>query len=269
MIFVPKLIIRLAKIIPAPLKSMLKRAGAGKLSQAIWLISGSSPHSFQLSAQLQWVDVLKNNKLALCEYWQRYRYLDEINEICRIGDDTKVLDVGCGISSVLHHLKGQRLGIDPLADEYVKLYKYPDGINIIRGVGENMPFPHEHFDLVLCCDTLDHATNPRKTADEIYRVLKPGGLLILRVWDFWRRKRAVSSILKYTLFKIIKRSKLDFKDVFVPWKNSSGKILIQRYFHCFTKKELENLAREAGFRIKESWKGGKDPRTNIYLIAEK
>ena len=185
MIIVPKLIIRLAKIIPAPLKSMLKRAGAGKLSQAIWLISGSSPHSFQLSAQLQWVEVLKNNKLALCEYWQRYRYLDEINEICRIGDDTKVLDVGCGISSVLHHLKGQRLGIDPLADEYVKLYKYPDGINIIRGVGENMPFPHEHFDLVLCCDTLDHATNPRKTADEIYRVLKDNGyfVLIKRIFD--------------------------------------------------------------------------------------
>lgn len=179
MIFIPKLINRLAKIIPAPLKSVLKRAGAGKLSQAIWLISGSSPHSFQLSAQLQWVEALKNNKLALCEYWQKYRYLDEINEMCRIGDDTKVLDVGCGISSVLHCLKGQRLGIDPLADEYVKLYRYPDGIDIIRGVGENMPFPHEHFDLVLCCDTLDHATDPRKTVDEIYRVLNDDGYFVL------------------------------------------------------------------------------------------
>ncbi len=94
-------------------------------------------------------------------------------------------------------------------------------------------------------------------------------MLILRVWDFWRRKVAPKLILKYAFLKLIRRSKLDFKDVFIPWKDSRGGVLIQRYFHCFTKRELENLAKEAGFVIKKIWRSGKDPKTNIYLIAER
>jgi len=62
---------------------------------------------------------------------------------------------------------------------------------------------------------------------------------------------------------------VDFFDVFVPWKDSKGKILIERYFHCFRKKELENLVKEVGFKIKKIWRAGKNPRTNIYLIAKK
>ena len=100
-------------------------------------------------------------------------------------------------------------------------------------------------------------------------IVKPEGLLIMRVWDFWRRKATPKLLLKYTFLKLIRKSKLDFKDVFVSWKDSSGKILIQRYFHCFTKKELEDLVKESGFIIKRSWRGGRDPRTNIYLVAEK
>jgi hypothetical protein len=76
-------------------------------------------------------------------------------------------------------------------------------------------------------------------------------------------------LLKYTFLKLIGKSKLDFKDVFVPWKDSRGKVVVWRYFHCFTKKELENLIKEIGMEIKKSWRGGKDPKANIYLIAEK
>ena len=68
---------------------------------------------------------------------------------------------------------------------------------------------------------------------------------------------------------MIGMSKLDFRDVFLPWRNSRGGIAAQRYFHCFTKTELENLTKEAGFKIKKIWREGKDPRTNIYIIAEK
>ncbi len=34
-------------------------------------------------------------------------------------------------------------------------------------------------------------------------------------------------------------------------------------------KEVEGLIKEAGFKIKESWREGKDPRTNIYVVAQK
>jgi hypothetical protein len=34
-------------------------------------------------------------------------------------------------------------------------------------------------------------------------------------------------------------------------------------------KELENLIKTIDFEIEKIWRGGKDPRTNIYLIAKK
>jgi hypothetical protein len=99
--------------------------------------------------------------------------------------------------------------------------------------------------------------------------LRPGGTLILRIWDLWKRKAFFSLIFKYTFLKIIRRSRLDFKDVFLTWKDSEGRVLVSRYFHAFTKKEIEEILKKSGFKIKKSWRSGKDPRSNFYFIAEK
>ena len=137
----------------------------------------------------------------------------------------------------------------------------------------NLPFSENFFDKVYSISILHNIPSKDfqlQYLKEVKKILKPGGLLILRVWDFWRRKAAAKLLLKYTFLKLIGKSQLDFKDVFVPWKDSKGKIIIQRYFHCFTKKELERLVKETGgLKIKESWRGGRDPRTNIYLVVEK
>ena len=99
--------------------------------------------------------------------------------------------------------------------------------------------------------------------------MRPDGLLILTVWDFWKRRAALKLILKFICLKLLGKTELDFFDVFVPWKNSRGEIIIERYFHCFRKKELENLIKIANFEIIESWRAGKDPKTNLYIIAKK
>jgi len=136
----------------------------------------------------------------------------------------------------------------------------------------NLPFPENFFDKVYSISVLHNIPSREcqlQYLKEAKKVLKPGGLLILRVWDFWRRKAFPKLFLKYTFLKLIEKSKLDFFDVFLSWKDSKGKVLVERYFHCFRKKELENLAKKVGFKIKEIWRTGKDPRTNIYLIAQK
>ena len=136
----------------------------------------------------------------------------------------------------------------------------------------NLPFPANFFDKIYSISVLHNIPSREfrlRYFKEAKRVLKPGGLLILRVWDFWRRKAFPKLFFKYTFLKLIGKSKVDFFDVFVPWKDSKGKILIERYFHCFRKKELENLVKEVGFKIKKIWRAGKNPRTNIYLIAKK
>jgi SAM-dependent methyltransferase len=45
----------------------------------------------------------------------------------------------------------------------------------------NMPFPDDHFDMVLCNHVLEHVTDDIKAMKEIRRVLKPGGWSIMQV----------------------------------------------------------------------------------------
>jgi SAM-dependent methyltransferase len=48
-------------------------------------------------------------------------------------------------------------------------------------VGERLPFPDGHFDLVLSHEVLEHVQDDRQAACEIVRVLRPGGRLALFV----------------------------------------------------------------------------------------
>lgn len=46
---------------------------------------------------------------------------------------------------------------------------------------ERLPFPDRHFDGCLCLSVLEYLDHPNLCLDELQRVLKPGGLLILSV----------------------------------------------------------------------------------------
>jgi SAM-dependent methyltransferase len=176
---------RLAKVIPAPLKSLFRTFESERPLQSV-----NKKYDAELLSQREWARQFKENKSKVLEYWKKHRYLDDINMICKIAEDTRILDVGCGISTVLHFIKGKRFGIDPLADEYLKMYEYPEGVDIKKGFGEDIPFPNEHFDVVFCTNVLDHVTDPSKTVDEIYRVLKASGHFALTVGIFrGKRKR--------------------------------------------------------------------------------
>jgi hypothetical protein len=97
------------------------------------------------------------------------------------------------------------------------------------------------------------------------RVLKGKGRVIMTCWNLYQ-KDYLNLLLKYFFCKIFNKSKLDFKDVFVPWGNSN----IKRYYHAFTKKELEELFKESGLGIIESkFLRRNNKKTNILIVAEK
>lgn len=169
------LVTLLKRIIPTPIKSALNILGFTNLL---------NKYAVELAFQIEWAKDFTNNRSRVLEYWQKYRYLDEINAICKAENNMRILDVGCGISTVLHYMNGERYGIDPLANEYKKVYNYPEGINIQKGVGEDLPFPDEYFGVVFCSNVLDHVTDPPRTVDEIYRVLKASGYFVLTVEIF-------------------------------------------------------------------------------------
>jgi 2-polyprenyl-6-hydroxyphenyl methylase/3-demethylubiquinone-9 3-methyltransferase len=65
------------------------------------------------------------------------------------------------------------------------------GLNIRYGTayGESLPFADRTFDVVFCCDVLEHVRDLPKVISEVARVLNPGGAFLYdtfnRTWVSW------------------------------------------------------------------------------------
>lgn len=178
------LVQQLIWLTPVRVKSVLMTLGAGTLLRGVY-----GKYDAELLFQRRWVAEFEANKSKVLEYWNRYRCLDEVKSICNTSHDTTILDVGCGISTVLHWLEGRRFGIDPLAHEYSRLYHYPAGVRVTTAVAEDLPFTTESFDVVFCTNVLDHVTDQDKAMDEMFRVLAQRGHFVLTVEIFNQRRR--------------------------------------------------------------------------------
>jgi SAM-dependent methyltransferase len=99
-----------------------------------------------------------------------------------------VLEVGCGPTGIIYEFDNTKLrvGLEPM--DLQDLVKDADKKLIVRkGMGEEMPFEDNFFDIVISFDALDHSANPTKVAQEIYRVLRREGEFFL--WNYALRKQ--------------------------------------------------------------------------------
>ncbi len=98
----------------------------------------------------------------------------------------KVLEIGCGYGSLSVYMakKGAKVtGID-ISSEAIKISKRNASLNgqkiiLKQASGENISFKDQFFDLVVCCETLEHIPNYKKVIDEIIRVTKNSGNIII------------------------------------------------------------------------------------------
>lgn len=97
-----------------------------------------------------------------------------------------VLDAGCGTGAILEMLKKdypdvQYTGID-LSDKMIEVAKRKalTDVSFLQGDCENLPFAANSFDAMLCSQSFHHYPHPEDFFASFYRVLRPGGRLILR-----------------------------------------------------------------------------------------
>ena len=95
----------------------------------------------------------------------------------------KILDAGCGTGLLAQKLQAlgtvDAIDINPEAIKFAKKREVKVKLASIT----NLPFNNSSFDIVISIDVLYHqkVTNDNLALAEFYRVLKPGGLLIVRV----------------------------------------------------------------------------------------
>jgi SAM-dependent methyltransferase len=90
------------------------------------------------------------------------------------GHDLDVLDVGGRIQPYRSLLEGR-------VRRYVAVDLRQTPLVNVVGRGEQLPLAGARFDLVICSQVLEYIPEPAAVIAEIYRVLKPGGFLLLSV----------------------------------------------------------------------------------------
>jgi 2-polyprenyl-3-methyl-5-hydroxy-6-metoxy-1,4-benzoquinol methylase len=162
----------------------------------------------------------------------------------------RLLDAGCGAGEYVDALG--KTGANVQGIEYVEAKvhqwsaKHPGDKKVQRGDLEKLVFDDETFDAVLLNEVLEHVPNDRVALGEIYRVLKPGGTLILfspnRVHPF--ETHGVYS-LRTGAHRGMARTFM------LPWiPNALSKRFVQYWARNYWPAELAILVRNAGFRVK-------------------
>jgi SAM-dependent methyltransferase len=119
--------------------------------------------------------------IPLQRYWQRTRYRHITGLIAAQG---AVLDVGCGSSHIIGALPRGSVALDVLANKlrFARRFAVPR----VRASGFALPFADDSFPCVLCSQVIEHVPMVPSMIDELCRVLRPGGRLVLGTPDYDR-----------------------------------------------------------------------------------
>lgn len=93
-----------------------------------------------------------------------------------------VLDVGCGngiYTAWLAKKAGLAVGIDHHLGNLAWGKREFPGVQFVASNGETLPFADAAFNAVMCTEVLEHTRDDRATLQEIGRVTRPGGYLLL------------------------------------------------------------------------------------------
>lgn len=95
-----------------------------------------------------------------------------------------MLDVACGPALVAQCARdvvgpfGRVIGLDPSIGMLREAQKGPCR-NLVRGIGEQLPFPDRSFDFLSMGYAMRHVSDLKTAFSEYRRVLKPGGIVLL------------------------------------------------------------------------------------------
>ncbi|MBC7886428.1 MAG: class I SAM-dependent methyltransferase [Ferruginibacter sp.] len=138
----------------------------------------------------------------------RFAIFSKTKNLCNTYLSGVVLEIGAGGNHLKEDFKS-------MYGEWISLdYDLRSDSIDLRGDGQQLPFKNEMFDTIISIDVLEHVPNPEKFVAEMFRVIKPGGTVILSTpfffylheepFDFFRfSKYGLRTIFERHGFKVI------------------------------------------------------------------
>lgn len=159
------------------------------------------------------------------------RRYDQISSVVQRLASQKILDVGCGDGRLARAIRANcRDVVIHGCDVSTAALARSEGLDRQYSVdlnSEALPEPDESFDLVIASEVIEHLIMPDRTLEELTRVLKQGGHILLTVPNvaFWRFR--VQALIGQ-----------------VPSVTAD-----ERHLHSFSASLLEHLVRKAGLQV--------------------
>ncbi len=182
---------------------------------------------FPFSAELN----TRRYPVRALRYWWLSRVIDE--EVRRLDHASTIVDVGCDRGIIKRFIPpidgGRWIGLDiDIHRPGVELAKYDERIQ--ADFDEGLPIPDATADIAICSHVLEHLPRPEFTMREIFRILKPGGLLLVGV---------------PTAPKFIAR----LREKQFQKQIANGSRVHGQHIHVFDRERLKHLAEYTGFKV--------------------
>ncbi|MEK7874035.1 MAG: class I SAM-dependent methyltransferase [Chloroflexota bacterium] len=155
-----------------PMFGKAKQIAAGNVTE--------KPAKSAITADYDWKAYYKGNFIQ--KWWKR-RAASLVLEMA--GENNPVVDLGCGSSPILSLVKAtEKVGVDAHAGK-IGLMKEKDSTSTyMNALAEDSKLADNYFGTTLCIEVIEHHENPHKLMQEIARITKPGGTVIIATPDF-------------------------------------------------------------------------------------
>ncbi|KAM0873085.1 hypothetical protein ACQ4PT_038282 [Festuca glaucescens] len=119
-------------------------------------------------------------------HWTEDMRDDALEPANLYSDELKVVDVGGGTGfttlGIVKHVDKENVTLldqSPHQLEKARQKEALNGVSIMEGDAEDLPFPTDTFDRYVSAGSIEYWPDPQRGIKEAYRVVKPGGLACL------------------------------------------------------------------------------------------
>lgn len=199
---------------------------------------------------------------ALGDVWIKSRYLLSLLEVANKNqlnlNNARILDVACSKCDVLLAL--QKMGMNNLTgvnlfaydlkwlhdEDYFEQY-FGDSSEkikyIVRDIDkEPLPFEDSSLDVVLLFDVIEHLHDPEKILKDSYRVLSPGGLIIISTPNVANLRNRVYALFGKSTYWPLDKWLTESERI-----NDNGFRRFTGHVREYTMKECEFMLKKYGF----------------------